>query len=434
MPYYEIKDHEFLDGPVLVVATEGWIDAGYAAATAASTLANQDNDQAAATKLVAVFDDETFLDRRARRPTLHITDGVSEPPRWPSTHMVASKDLKGQDVCYLVGPEPDFHWRSFVDSVLSICNEFGVRMAVGLGAFPAPVPHTRPVRLAATASSRYADLAKKIGVVRGTIEVPSGIWGPLEHALPDIGIPAIGLWARVPHYVATMPYPSASLSLVNGLCDLTGLSLPSGELMSAADSSLSRINEIMGRSVEHSKMVKELEESIDNSEGNPLDIGQMPTGDEIATELERYLSIGHLLDADDAATAGGGGESMPSGKRSARGQTPTPSAGTFSRTGRTGRTGKATKGRLRPESWHAKGEGGIDEGEGEGDVGTGDDGEIEDREDTLERSGGQSGEFGLSKDDAFSWEDEEDWDEDDEDEEDWDEDEEDEEEGEDGDD
>ncbi|EQD33742.1 hypothetical protein B2A_12997, partial [mine drainage metagenome] len=141
-------------------------------------------------KVVASFDGEVFLDRRARRPAIRITDGVSEKMTWPTTRIIAGQDLEGKHVCYLTGPEPDFHWRPFIDSVLSICNELGVRMAVGLGAFPAPVPHTRPVRLAATASTQYADLARRIGVLKGTIEVPSGIWGPLEQVLPDMGIPA----------------------------------------------------------------------------------------------------------------------------------------------------------------------------------------------------------------------------------------------------
>ncbi|MCL4434851.1 MAG: PAC2 family protein [Actinobacteria bacterium] len=367
MAYYEIKEHSLLENPVLVVATEGWIDAGYAAATTVSSLVGQGSDGEAAGKLLAAFDDETFLDRRARRPTLHITDGVSEPPRWPSIRMVASKDMEGHDICWLLGPEPDFRWKSFVDSVLSICNEFGMKMAIGLGAFPAPVPHTRPVRLAATASSRYADMAKKVGVVRGTVEVPSGIWGPLEHALPDIGIPAVGLWARVPHYVATMPYPPASLSLLNGLCDLTGLSLPSGDLMAAADSSLSRINEIMGRSDEHSKMVKELEEGIDSSEGNPLDISQMPTGDEIATELERYLHMGHLLDAGDA---GGGTQNdeavkarspMQSERHAPEGPPSMTSADASRQMRQPGQTGRVAGGKTGPGSRDTKGKGGADE-------------------------------------------------------------------------
>ncbi len=324
MSHYEILDHKQIDSPVLVVATEGWLDAGNAVTIAVTMLASdnsneysrhilsQNNLPAITTinlapdetslsdvRIIATFDDDFFLDRRARRPIIQITDGVSESPMWPATHMLAGKDLNGKDICYLVGPEPDFHWNEFVNSILSICNDLGVSMAVGLGAFPAPVPHTRPVRLAATAQSNYSDLARKIGVVRGTIQVPSGIWGILEHAIPDLSIPAIGLWARVPHYVASMPFSPASLALVNGLCEVTNLSLPTNSLMAASDKTLNRINDMMNRSEEHSKMVQDLEQRLDGSEGNPLDIGQVPTGDEIATELERYLHISNLLDQED---------------------------------------------------------------------------------------------------------------------------------------
>ncbi len=36
-------------------------------------------------------------------------------------------------------------------------------------------------------------------------------------------------------------------------------------------------------------MVRQLEHSVDTAEGNPLDVGELPTGDELAAELERYL-------------------------------------------------------------------------------------------------------------------------------------------------
>ena len=87
-----------------------------------------------------------------------------------------------------------------------------------LGAFPAPVPHTRPVRLAATATDR--DLITNIGFVPGTMDVPSGVQGALERAFAAAAIPAVTVWARVPHYVAGMPYPAASAALLDGLAEL----------------------------------------------------------------------------------------------------------------------------------------------------------------------------------------------------------------------
>ncbi len=93
--------------------------------------------------------------------------------------------------------------------------------------FPAPTPHTRPVRLASTVPPQSAELAGRVGTVHGTLEVPAGVQAALEVALGWPGIPVIGLWARVPHYVSAMPYPEASAALIEGLCAVTGTVLDS---------------------------------------------------------------------------------------------------------------------------------------------------------------------------------------------------------------
>jgi hypothetical protein len=273
-----------LDRPVLVVTLEGWVDAGLGADGAISALLS-----AGPTELVATFDAEALIDQRARRPVAHISAGVNQGLTWPMIQMRVGRDRDGAEICYLVGPEPDFRWPSFVDDVVGLVRELGVRMVVGLGAFPAPAPHTRPVRLAATAPESSAELVAHIGVVQGNIDVPCGVWGALEIALGIAGFDTVGLWARVPHYVSGMSYPAASAALLDGLAAVAGLSLDSSALRTAADVTLGQIDELIVKSDEHIAMVRQLERSIDAAEGNPLDVGQLPTGDELAAELERYL-------------------------------------------------------------------------------------------------------------------------------------------------
>jgi|HubBroStandDraft_1064217.scaffolds.fasta_scaffold39307_3 hypothetical protein len=284
MTLYERHMDRVLDRPVLVVALEGWVDAGLGADGAISALLS-----AGPTELVATFDGESLIDQRARRPVVHIARGVNEGLTWPVIQMRLGQDLIGTEVCYLVGPEPDFRWPTFVKSVVSLCRDLRVRMVVGLGAFPAPAPHTRPVRLAATAPPSSADLVAEIGIVQGEIDVPSGVWGALELALGEADIAVVGLWARVPHYVSGMSFPSASAALLDGLASVAGLSLDASSLHTAADASLRQVDDLISKSTEHTAMVRQLEHSVDTSEGNPLDVGQLPTGDELAAELERYL-------------------------------------------------------------------------------------------------------------------------------------------------
>jgi hypothetical protein len=272
------------DQPLLVVALEGWVDAGLGAAGAIAALLASGK-----TELVATFDGEVLIDRRARRPIARIVNGVTEHLTWPTIELRSGHDLAGAEILYLVGPEPDFKWRSFVSSVTDLSAELGVRMAVGLGAFPAPAPHTRPVKLAATAPGESSSMSAGIGVVQGAIEVPSGVWGALELAFGAAGIPAVGLWARVPHYVTGMTFAPASAALVEGLATLADLSLDTTELRTAADASLRQVDELITKSSEHLELVRQLERNLDATEGNPLDLGQIPTADELGAELERYL-------------------------------------------------------------------------------------------------------------------------------------------------
>jgi hypothetical protein len=281
---YERHGERILDRPVLVVALDGWVDAGLGADGAITALLSADP-----TELIATFDGESLIDQRARRPVVHISHGINEGLTWPVIQLRVGTDRGGADVCYLVGPEPDFRWATFVTSVVTLAQQLGVRMVVGLGAFPAPAPHTRPVRLAATAPPASADLVARVGIVQGEIDVPSGVWGALEIAFGDADVPTVGLWARVPHYVSGMSFPSASAALIDGLAAVGDLSLDSTELHTAADASLQQVDDLIAKSAEHTSMVRQLERSVDAAEGNPLDVGTLPTGEELAAELERYL-------------------------------------------------------------------------------------------------------------------------------------------------
>jgi proteasome assembly chaperone (PAC2) family protein len=281
---FEVHREPELNRPVLVVALEGWVDAGLGATTAIASLLGQNR-----TEPLVTFNGEHFLDQRARRPVARIVNGITTELTWPRTVVRQGKDNADGDVLYLVGPEPDFHWRAFTDAVVGLARSWRVRMVVGLGAFPAPAPHTRPVKLAATAPSESADLIDRVGIVQGELEVPAGVVSALELAFGAAGVPAVTLWARVPHYVAGMPFPEASAALLDGLSELSGLSIDSSALRHAADSSRRQVDQLIADNNEHQAMVRQLEENIDASEGNAMGVDEVPSGDEIAAELERFL-------------------------------------------------------------------------------------------------------------------------------------------------
>lgn len=286
MVLYDLHDQPALDSPVLVMVLEGWIDAGFAAGTAVQTLLENLD-----TYPVATFDADQLLDHRARRPVLHLVEGVNTGLSWPGIEMRAATDDLGNDLLLLLGAEPDHLWRTFTESVVELAQDLGVRMVVGLGAYPATVPHTRPVTMSVTASTE--ELAAISGLLRGSLDVPAGVQAAIETRCADLDLPAVGLWAQVPHYVSgeMAPYPAAALALIEQLERTAGLRLPKGQLPSETERTRNRIDAAMANNADHLNLLHNLEQRHDEqlAAGVGVADGPLPSADELAEEVERFL-------------------------------------------------------------------------------------------------------------------------------------------------
>ena len=259
------------------------MDAGFAAATATNALLESGPHEE-----VASFDTDALLDQRSRRPVLRIDHGVMGTLTWPELRLYAITADLDRSLLVLAGPEPDFRWHEWTAEVVDLGSRLGVELVLGVGAFPAPVPHTRPVRLAATASSE--ELAGKVGFLPATIDVPAGAQAVLEVAFAKAGTPSIGVWARVPHYAAGTPYPEAAATLLDQVSSLTGAHIDTAALHEAGRRSRDQIQALIEASDEHTAMVRQLEEQYDAELGmSATEFTNLPTGDELAAELEKYL-------------------------------------------------------------------------------------------------------------------------------------------------
>jgi len=287
---YEIHERVDLDAPLLIMALEGWIDAGAGAARATTALTEQLDSV-----LLASFDTDSLLDHRARRPVMELVDGVNTNLVWPTIELRAASDGAGNDVLLLIGAEPDHSWRAFSSAAVDLALDYGTRLVLGLGAYPAPVPHTRPTMLSSTATT--PELARLVGTTGVNVSVPAGVQAAIERQCAEVGLPAMGLWAQVPHYAAAMPYPAAAAALLDGLGDLGGLTLDSQDLHDEAVATRVRLDGLVAESDEHEELVAQLEAHIDAqlrgeplpdaaSDDRPLEIA---SGDELAAELERFL-------------------------------------------------------------------------------------------------------------------------------------------------
>lgn len=278
-----------LQRPVLVMGLDGWVDAGLSGSNAVSALLGSMR-----TETLITFDADQLVDHRSRRPVQRIVNGVLESVTYTEIQIRHGADAAGNDVLLLVGPEPDYRWRSFTAELTELCSELDVRLAVGLGGFPAPMPHTRPTRIIATAIDQV--FANDVGFIPGVREVPAGIHAALLKGFEAQGIPALSLWAMVPHYVSGMPYPDASVGLLDHLARLGGVTVDVTELRAAAGVTKTRIDGLIAQNPEHVAMVEQLERQLEAEAAGtnagdhpPLDVDNLPSGDEIAAELQRFL-------------------------------------------------------------------------------------------------------------------------------------------------
>lgn len=274
-PLYTLTARPHLTQPVVIMFLEGWIDAGGAGAVAASHFQAQLEDEIR----IASFDTDELLDQREHRPTMQINAGVVSTITWPAIELV-SGHIDGRDVMLLMGPEPDYRWRAFSDNVIDLFKRFDVSSVIGLGAYPAATPHTRPVRLSATAPR--AELTE--GYVNASAEVPAGIHAIIERNASQQGIDAVGIWAQVPHYAAGSLYPAAAAELVRHAGSLAQFETDPTELDSEAMALRASLDERVDGHPEHTRLLTELERTYDHL----LELDDA-SGEDLAAELESFL-------------------------------------------------------------------------------------------------------------------------------------------------
>ncbi|HEY7024813.1 MAG TPA: PAC2 family protein [Candidatus Limnocylindrales bacterium] len=273
MGLLRINDLSDLVAPTIVVAFDAWVDAGSAATNAIDALLDTDS------RPVATFEADVLFDYRARRPTLDIVDGRPASLDWPEI-AIRRTVLRDTDVLALTGPEPDFRWRELADDLVAFSRQLDVAQWITLGAIPAAVPHTRPVPILGTESGP--------GLLRGDVQpgpagllrVPAACVSVLDISVADAGIPTVGYFAQIPHYISG-EYAPAAIALVEALGRHLDTEIDVSELRSEASLLRSRLDAATAADDKTRTYVERLEAMVDES--------RLPEGDELISEIERFL-------------------------------------------------------------------------------------------------------------------------------------------------
>lgn len=273
MALLRINDLSDLVAPTVIVAFDAWVDAGSAATNAIDALLDTDS------RPVATFEADVLFDYRARRPTLDIIDGRPSSLDWPEIS-IRRTVLRDKDVLALTGPEPDFRWRELADDLVAFARQLDVAQWITLGAIPAAVPHTRPVPILGTESGP--------GLLRGDVQpgpagllrVPAACVSVLDISVAEAGVPTVGYFAQIPHYISG-EYAPASIALVEALGRHLDTEIDVSELRSEASLLRTRLDSATAADEKTRTYVERLEAMVDEA--------RLPEGDELISEIERFL-------------------------------------------------------------------------------------------------------------------------------------------------
>jgi hypothetical protein len=264
---------------IIVAAFEGWNDAGEAATGVVKQLQEQTESAPSFT-----VDPELYFDYQYTRPQIVEDEEGERVLRWPEATLRRPMNADRDEVRFwtISGAEPARAWKAFVGEFVDRALTEDVTGLVTLGSMVSDIPHTRPISV--FASSGNAALRESLGLEKSSYEGPVGILTALEDAAERAGIPAVSLWASVPHYVAGhTPSPKTTLALLDRLSEIAGTMIPQGSLPAQAAAWEASIDAAAADDDEMSDYIRQLEETRDTWDS------EQASGDAIAQAFERYL-------------------------------------------------------------------------------------------------------------------------------------------------
>lgn len=297
LTWYELPQ---LDKPLLLLAFEGMFDAAEAATGALQWIREREDATS-----VGMVDPEGFYNFQEARPMVRLDDDGSRVIDWPATEIWAVPTGATHDLVVMTGIEPHLRWPSFADHVLEVAQRSGCEMVVTIGAYIGMVPHTRPFSV--TGSAVHPDLARRLSLSRPTYQGPTGVVGVINARLEQAEVPVISLRVEVPHYVPGAPNPKATQALLRRLEHTIGVQTGYEELDGQVSDWMGRVDQAVAADEESRDYVTRLERQVDSNEE------LLPTGDDLAAELETFLRDQQAIRDTVAEEAAGADEGAGDG-------------------------------------------------------------------------------------------------------------------------
>lgn len=268
-------------GRVLIVAFDGWTDAGAASTGALAYLREK-----LSAELLMAIDDQDYFDLLRQRPIIVLDENGERDFVWPSIELYGPgaqtpKQAKDLNLYFLTGQEPALQWQTIVSEILEIVEDRDIQAVIMLGSLAAETPHSRQIKI--YKNSQTASVRNAYGVERSNYDGRAGFMSVLGHSLEKAGLPTISIWAQVPHYVASMPSPKAALALVNDLEIMLGFTVDHKEIVDAAFEWERSVDSFAEGDEDLLNYISGLERSRDEAEAEEM------STDQLALEFEKFL-------------------------------------------------------------------------------------------------------------------------------------------------
>lgn len=213
-------------------------------------------------KQFAKINPDTFFRYDEARPIVRIEDGMLKSLAPPGGSFYAAQIAGGKnDIVILKTDEPNLRWHQFVEEMLALCRELGVRTIITLGSMYDNVLHTDRVISGLASTDSLVSMLKEKNVNSISYHGPSAIHSIIQAEGPKEGFHCISLWCHCPFYLQGTTHFGILSHLGSLLSSLGDFELDTADLEERWRSLNEQIQELIESNAEIQSIISELRKS-----------------------------------------------------------------------------------------------------------------------------------------------------------------------------
>ena len=209
---------------------------------------------------IAWINPEPFYRYDENRPNVHIDAGRLKmiTPPGGSFHVSQIELEGGTGIAILRASEPNLRWFQFVDEILCLCSELGIKTIINVGSMYDDVLHSdRIISCIASNEELLFRLGQK-NVSPISYKGPGGIHSTLHAEAQKRGFHCVSLWCHCPYYLQGATHFGMLSQVASLLSFLCGFDLDVSELEASWKELKKQIQDLIEKNPELSAMISGL--------------------------------------------------------------------------------------------------------------------------------------------------------------------------------